>query len=201
MSRMKVLAAGAKTAGQKCAICQTSIIAGEHIVYCPHCSLPFHKECWDDNGGCAQYGCPGAPATVKAEPPPMSSNAWGDEKRCPACGKTIKGQALKCRFCGADFGTREVISHVAYASREYTGADYTSVRNKIILIFLLSATGCLAPVGLILFLVLIFRGRLGKMEYRRLPSSLKAVAALGAGISGLLLLIFLLVVALDAGGG
>jgi hypothetical protein len=198
---MRVLTAGGKSAGKLCTICQTGIVAGERIVYCPDCSLPFHKECWDEMRGCSQYGCRSAPETVKSDTAaPLTMTGWGGDKRCPACGRTIKAQALKCRFCGAAFDTREQITRAQYVRREYEGKEYVSVRNKIIAVFLVSATGCLSPVALILFAALIFAGRCIGIEYRRLPSALKAVAVVGFGIDCLLTVTMLLLVVLDRGG-
>jgi hypothetical protein len=30
----------------------------EERTQCPHCGLPFHAECWEENRGCSAYGCP-----------------------------------------------------------------------------------------------------------------------------------------------
>lgn len=191
--------AGSDMAGKLCSICQTTIIAGEETVLCPYCNLPFHGECWDENRGCSAYGCQGAPKTVKANEAVVetASNAWGGEKPCPNCGKTIKANALKCRFCGAAFDTRDVVSREEYRSREYDGSEYTSARNKAVLLFLLSAAGCLAPVGLILDLIFIFSGSLMGMEFKRMPAALKAVIYCAAGISSFLIVLLVLVVVLD----
>jgi len=50
----------AKPAQQKivCAACHSPVINGEEIYHCPECNLPYHKSCWDENLGCAAYGCP-----------------------------------------------------------------------------------------------------------------------------------------------
>jgi predicted RNA-binding Zn-ribbon protein involved in translation (DUF1610 family) len=196
--RPREFEAGAEMAGKLCSICQTALISGERAVACPCCALPFHAECWDENGGCSAYGCQGAPKTVKTQTEAMPlSNAWGDEKPCPNCGKTIKGNALKCRFCGASFDTRDVIDRKEYASREYEGSEYTAARNKVVLLFILSAAGCLAPLGLILALVLIKSGSAMGVEFKRLPAALKALLYSSVGVAGLLLLIMVLLVAFD----
>jgi len=195
---MRVFSAGARSAGKLCAVCQTNIVTGEAIVYCPDCSLPFHRECWEENRGCSQYGCKSAPETIKADTAaPVTMTGWGGDKACPACGRTIKAQALKCRFCGAAFDTREQITKEEYVHREYDGPEYISVRNKIVATFLLSATGCFSPIALVIFCILIFRGRFGGIEYRRLPSALKAVAVVGLCIDCLLTVIMLLLLLLD----
>lgn len=197
-TRPQAYEAGPDMAGKLCSICQTAVIAGERVVQCPYCGLPFHSECWDENRGCSAYGCQGAPKTVKTQTETeLSSNAWGGEKPCPSCGKTIKGSALKCRFCGASFETRDVIDRKEYAQREYEGSEYTSARNKTVLLFLLSAGACLAPLGLILDLVLIYSGSMMGMEFKRMPAALRAVVYCAAGISAVLIVIMVLLIAFD----
>ncbi|MCW8133944.1 MAG: hypothetical protein KIS92_26600 [Planctomycetota bacterium] len=184
-------------AGQSCSICQTAVIAGEQMLTCPHCALPFHAECWAENRGCSAYGCKGAPPTVKSAETQPVSNAWGEEKPCPSCGKSIKAEALKCRFCGANFDTRDVITRKDYESREYEGTEYNAARNKVVMMFLLSAAACLAPLGLILCSMLIFNKSLAGVQYSRLPMTLKAVLWCGLGVGSLLVFLFLLLVAFD----
>ncbi len=40
-----------------CPYCQTSIEIGIEKVYCNRCNLPYHKDCWHENSGCAAFGC------------------------------------------------------------------------------------------------------------------------------------------------
>jgi hypothetical protein len=40
-----------------CGVCQSPIQPGEHTTSCPDCALTFHADCWQDNYGCAAYGC------------------------------------------------------------------------------------------------------------------------------------------------
>lgn len=83
----------------RCAICQTRFQAGERLGQCPECSAPFHDECWEENGGCAVYGCDQTPAATAAPPTPAS--VWGQEERdCPRCGDRIKIAARRCIHCG-----------------------------------------------------------------------------------------------------
>lgn len=190
--------AGPATAGQLCSICQTAILSGEQVLTCPHCSLPFHADCWGENRGCSAYGCKGAPRTTKASAPMQQvSNAWGDEKPCPACGKSIKAEALKCRFCGAAFSTRDVITREQYTRREYEEQEFAAARNKLIVLFLLSAAGCFAPLGVLLCGLLVRRGELLGIDYRRLPSALRAVVWSAIGVGSLLMVILAALLVFD----
>ena len=42
---------------RECAICQTSVYPAEQTHKCDSCGLIFHAECWQENFGCASYGC------------------------------------------------------------------------------------------------------------------------------------------------
>jgi hypothetical protein len=42
---------------RECAICQSSIYPAELTHQCAACGLVFHDECWQENFGCASYGC------------------------------------------------------------------------------------------------------------------------------------------------
>lgn len=198
MTEIKVYTAGTDTAGKLCTICQTGIVAGEQIVHCPSCALPFHRECWAENRGCSAYGCESAPQTVKqtvtAEP---TSNAWSGEKPCPACYRVIKAQALKCRFCGATFDTRDVVAQEEYSRREYEGAQYAAARNKVLAMFLGAALGCTAPIALIFLARLIFSGRVFNVEFKRLPGALRALSVAGFAIGCFLLLMLVVLLILD----
>lgn len=198
MGDMKIFAAGTSTAGKTCSICQSAIITGEHVVYCPDCALPFHHECWQENGGCSAYGCKSAPRTVKAEPAAQTiSTIWGGEKPCPACGRSIRAQALKCRFCGATFETRDLVTADEYTRREYDGQEYEAARNKVIVMFLASVSGCLTPIALIVLSVLLVTKRIFGVEYRRLPAALRGMVVSGFGIGCLLVFLFLVLALFD----
>src|SRR5262245_19432238 len=62
------VAAPAPTARETlCAICQSPMGAGERRTACPACKAEYHQDCWQDNQGCAVYGCPEVPATEHRE--------------------------------------------------------------------------------------------------------------------------------------
>jgi hypothetical protein len=29
----------------------------DQLIICPECNVPYHAECWQENNGCAVYGC------------------------------------------------------------------------------------------------------------------------------------------------
>lgn len=40
-----------------CSYCGTEIGDGDTCIFCPECSMGYHAECWEENEGCATYGC------------------------------------------------------------------------------------------------------------------------------------------------
>lgn len=47
----------AKSAKSICTFCQTPIKNEDEEFLCPSCSSPYHHDCWEENKGCAVYGC------------------------------------------------------------------------------------------------------------------------------------------------
>lgn len=45
------------TISNNCPICCCEFVTGEDTVICPDCQTTYHKECWEENKGCAIYGC------------------------------------------------------------------------------------------------------------------------------------------------
>jgi len=147
----RVLVSSQLTAGQTgatCPICQSPIAAEEMAVTCPKCDQIHHQECWAEIGGCGTYGCEQAPAVEKgatAAQPPLS--AWGDTKKCPVCGETIKAITLRCRFCGTDFDTVDPLSLQDVRRKIITSEAAKGLRSTVIALFIISiAVGCLAPL-------------------------------------------------------
>ena len=102
-----------------------------------------------------------------------------------------------CRFCGAIFETRDIITRQEFATREYDGQEYNAARNKVVMLFILSVLGCLAPVGIIMTGILIFSGEILGVSFRRLPGALKALAWAGFGIGCLLMFLLVVFLAVD----
>lgn len=64
-------AAGREVEGTPaCTYCTEVISFGEVRVICPTCAIEYHTECWDENGGCAVYGCIHGPKVTAKTPVP-----------------------------------------------------------------------------------------------------------------------------------
>jgi hypothetical protein len=130
-----------------CPICQTGISADEELAACPACDQVHHQECWTEIGGCGTYGCERAPTVDKADggPQPRRS-AWGDTKECPACRETIKAIALRCRYCGTEFDTVDPLTARDLRRRARREEEARALRRTVVIVFILSLIGLLAPV-------------------------------------------------------
>ena len=132
--------------GASCPICQSPIGPGEPTLVCPACDQVHHRECWTDVGGCATYGCENAPKADKTAPVETPRSAWGETKKCPACGEKIKSIALRCRYCGTEFDTVDPLSLKDLRMQVVKGVRLQSARALVIVLFVPSIVGCLAPI-------------------------------------------------------
>ncbi|MDP4181512.1 MAG: DUF4190 domain-containing protein [Bacillota bacterium] len=66
-----------------CKICSKNLDVGDTVIKCDNCSNYYHKNCFDNNGGCNQPTC-----------------CSEETKLCPYCRRDIKKSALKCKHCG-----------------------------------------------------------------------------------------------------
>src|SRR5262245_34413271 len=144
--------------GATCPICQSDILGGEVTTRCPRCRQVHHRECWEEVGGCSTYGCEEAPAAPK-EGPQRPLTAWGDTKRCPACGEQIKAVALRCLYCRTEFDTADPLTARDLRRKARKAEEFRSLRATVIVLFCLALSGLLAPVALILSLFLVLPQR------------------------------------------
>jgi hypothetical protein len=70
------------SAREICSICQHPVELAEGRTQCPHCGLPFHADCWEENRGCSAYGCPQvnalSPSAEQSRAAPLRSAEAGD---------------------------------------------------------------------------------------------------------------------------
>lgn len=176
----------------RCGICQTAFAPGESVGPCPSCGATFHPECWDENGGCAVYGCALAPAAVAAPAAPPS--VWGEEDRdCPACGRRIKMAARRCVHCAS--------AVAAGGPDALPGRPVVQGRGPAILLFAAALVPFTAPLALAIGGLWLWARR-GAM--RRWPSGVRVLAIAGvvaAAAVTLVTVVGLAVLRLTGGGG
>jgi hypothetical protein len=184
-------------AGRPCAICQTAIAAGESAGACPVCASPFHEECWNENGGCAVYGCEAMPKTVAKEDAPFAPQAhWGREtKNCPVCQKEIKVAAMRCRFCGTVFETADPQSRAAFKKKKKLKPRQHSIRQTAVTLFVLCMIPCIAPLSLVITILWFVARRKELRKASALHHTLVIIGIIASSIASLMM-----VVVIAAGG-
>jgi len=147
-----------------CTVCLTEIEEGVESCLCPSCRSTYHRDCWDELGGCATYGC-----DLMAEAPSAAQDhdaiqGWGDEKQCPRCHKTIKAAATKCRFCRTAFPSTAPMDQAELIEWERQQSNLKPTRVASIALLATSLLGFLAPILLVAGLpwVLINRAALAR---------------------------------------
>jgi hypothetical protein len=184
-----------KKEGQSsCPICQSPIVEGDAVVNCPQCEQVHHLECWAEIGGCGTYGCKQAPALEKAPAtsPPLS--AWGDTKKCPVCGETIKSIAVKCRYCQTTFGTSDPLTLRDLHRRDERKKGQQGLATTVYVLFGLSIVFiCFPPLMVVINCAVLLSkrkeiARLGPL-YPILAYSAIAIPVIYS-VLGLLFLIF-----------
>lgn len=94
-----------------CAHCGKPMQSGEDIVVCPVCATPQHRECWMQEGHCANDSLHASGFVWKKEEnnnvineDKCEQQTAPDSKACHICGSENPSDSLHCGNCGALFG-------------------------------------------------------------------------------------------------
>jgi len=134
----------------RCAFCLTPFAEGEEVVACPDCRASYHQDCWEENGGCAVYGCRQVPVVQSRQAIEIPISYWGqEEKACPSCGQKILAAAVRCRHCGTTFVSARPENTAEYQRRALLEERMPEVRRHAIWLFICCVIPLSAPVGLV----------------------------------------------------
>jgi Prokaryotic RING finger family 1 len=163
-----------------CAICQTPILPEEARVACPSCNAEYHAECWNENGGCAIYGCSQVPEVEHRRSIEIPVSYWGQEnKPCPSCGREILAAAVRCRHCGATFASAQPQDADQFQARTALEAELPKMKKTVVWLFVFSVLPCTAPIGGIAALIWYSSRR---NEVAALPALYPALSKIGIGV-------------------
>ena len=176
--------------GPLCAICQTPVGPGDDRVECPACHAGYHRDCWQENGGCAVYGCSEVPAIEAREKLDIPISYWGREhKPCPACGAQIVAAAVRCRHCGATFASARPLEADEHRAHVALKQQQPELAGKIPWLFGFCVLPCTAPIASVVGLIWWLKNR---AAIKSLPSLYHALCVIGlcVGWGQTLILIF-----------
>lgn len=176
---------------QVCSLCHSPITIEEKTTICPGCQIIYHKECWDEIGGCGVYGCKNVPETDKRTDLEIPASFWGREtKPCPSCGQEIQAMAVRCRHCKA------VLNSVVPQS----SSDWLQDRNNIEFrrhlkthIVWIAIACAIPPISFIAGPIGVIWWRFNRTAFAGLPSLHKALLPIALVVVGIQFLVLFLV--------
>ncbi len=170
-----------------CAICQSPMEAGEEVTQCPGCQARYHTQCWQENQGCAVYGCSEVPPTEGRQSLEIPASYWGqEEKPCPVCHEIILAAAVRCRHCGATFQSARPESMDEFRSRADRQDRSAPIPTTAVWLFIFCLLPCTAPLAGILGGVWYAAHR---HDIKTLPRIYQTLCLLGLGLAALQIIV------------
>jgi hypothetical protein len=169
------------------AVCPYDLCAVDlsDCLICPGCSHPYHRECWEELGGCAVMGCPKMVEVKKAE---IAPTYWGmHEKVCPFCRETILVAEVECPFCKSKFEDIRPVTREAVIPKA-ADPQIAAYRSQAKWLLFFSAIGCTSPLALLFGAFWYSRNR---KEIIRLDATTNALAIAGLGIAAIYMIMIL----------
>jgi len=171
----------AARAGKVCGVCLSPINDSEAKTACPACHAEYHAECWQENGGCAVYGCSQVPVIEKRSAIEIPMSYWGQEnKQCPSCKKEILAAAVRCRHCSTTFESARPQDADEFQRRNELTQRLPKLRRAVVWLFVFSVVPCLAPIGAVWGLIWYPTHH---EEVRALPALYGALCKIGIGVA------------------
>ena len=168
------------TSSALCAICQSPMGEADAKAACPDCAAVYHADCWQENRGCAVYGCPQVPPTEKHDALEIPTAYWGQEhKNCPVCGTQMLAAATRCRSCGMTFQTAAPTDRDQFAQQLWQQSRSPALRKQVVWVFVSSVLPCTAPIGLIVS-ILFYSSK--REDIRSLPAIYDALSKIGIAV-------------------
>lgn len=89
---------------QICPYCGKPFKGDDDVVVCPVCATPQHRECWVENGRCANEELHASGFSWERKSAAGDPSYGREGKTCPSCGGANPPDAVRCEKCGAPIG-------------------------------------------------------------------------------------------------